>query len=100
MSDSITFAAVIEAARELTQERDKLRKQLEKMTKNADFFQGQYHSARFANDGLSKLLEIAGKSIKAFLERFDDESDNNMDSTIYVIEGLRNAFAEIEKFKS
>ena len=46
---------------------------------------------------LQSKLEIAVKAIRAFLERFDDLEDTSQDATIYVIEGLRHALAEIEE---
>ena len=46
---------------------------------------------------LRKQLDMAVEAIKQFLERMEDEKDTSMDTTLYVIDGLRDALAEIEK---
>lgn len=47
-------------------------------------------------DALLAKLEIAKEAMKQFIERFDDESDTSMDSSVYVIEGIREALQKLD----
>lgn len=48
-------------------------------------------------DALRAKLEIARVAMKNFIERFDDESDTSMDSSVWAIEGIREALQKIKE---
>jgi len=81
----------------LTNECNALRKQLIELQTDKVELISQRDNWIGSSDALRKQLDIAVEAIKQFLERMEDEKDTSMDTTLYVIDGLRDALAEIEK---
>jgi hypothetical protein len=82
---------------ELKDEIATLRKQLIELQTDKVELISQRDNWIGSSDALRKQLDIAVEAIKQFLERMEDEKDTSMDTTLYVIDGLRDALAEIEK---
>ena len=82
---------------ELKDEIATLRKQLIELQTDKVELISQRDNWIGSSDALRKQLDMAVEAIKQFLERMEDEKDTSMDTTLYVIDGLRDALAEIEK---
>ena len=92
-----TSREIFEYIYSIKAELDKIKADLKQMGDYTDDLFADCATFLNERDALRKNLDIAVEAIKQFLERMEDEKDTSMDTTLYVIDGLRDALAEIEK---